>query len=112
MRLLVTRPEPAGARTAARLRASVHDVLVTPVLQIEFVPDPEFGDAPFGALVLTSANAVAALAQHKRLRELRTLPAYTVGRRTAEAIRTLGFTPVSADGNQDDLVALIGAHSA
>ena len=111
MRLLVTRPEPAGARTAVRLRAFGHDVTVMPVLRVEFVPDPELGDGSFGALILTSANAAQALAQHKRLSELQTLPAYTVGRRTAEAARALGFTPISADGNQEDLVALIASHS-
>src|SRR5882724_10540206 len=112
MRLLVTRPEPAGARTAARLRALGHDVILMPVLRVELVPNPELGDGPFGALILTSANAVQALAlaQHKRLSELQILPAYTVGRRTAEVARALGFAPISADGNQEDLVALIASH--
>ena len=91
MRLLVTRPEPAGARTATKLRAAGHDVILMSVLQVEFVPHPEFGDGPFDALVLTSANAVQALARHKRLSELQNLPVYTVGRRTAAAARLLGF---------------------
>jgi uroporphyrinogen-III synthase len=111
MRLLVTRPEPAGARTAARLRAVGHDVIVMPVLQIEFIPDPELGGDAFDALVLTSVNALRALAQHQRSSELKGLPVYTVGRRTAEAARAIGFAPISADGNQHDLVALIVAHS-
>src|SRR5437763_12493241 len=110
MRLLVTRPEPAGARTAARLRALGHDVLLMPVLRIEFIANPELGSGSFGALILTSAKAVEALAQFQRLGELRTLPAYTVGRRTAEAARAVGFAPISADGNQEDLVALIASH--
>src|SRR5712672_914868 len=106
MRLLVTRPEPAGARTAARLRALGHDVILMPVLRVELVPNPELGDGPFGALILTSANAVQALAQHRRLSELQILPAYAVGRRTAEAARAHGFAPISSDGNQEDLVTL------
>src|SRR5258706_13702250 len=106
MRLLVTRPEPAAARTAARLRACGHDVILMSVLQIEFVSDPDLGGGSFDALVLTSANAVQALARHKRLGDLQTLPVYTVGRRTAEAARALGFAPISADGNQHDLAAL------
>jgi len=109
MRLLVTRPEPAGARTAARLRALGHDVILMPVLRVELVPNPELGGGSFGALILTSANAVQALAQHKRLSELQILPAYTVGRRTAEAARALGFAPISADGNQEDLVSLFAS---
>ena len=111
MRLLVTRPEPAGARTADKLRARGHDVIVMPVLQIEFIPDPELGSKSFDALVATSVNGVQALARHAKLSELQTLPVYTVGRRTAEAARALGITPISADGNQDDLVGLIGVRS-
>ena len=109
MHLLLTRPEGAGARTAAKLRAQGHDVILMPVLLIELIANPDLGCGPFGALILTSANAVQALALHERLSELQTLPAYTVGRRTAEAARALGFAPLSADGNQDDLVALIGS---
>jgi uroporphyrinogen-III synthase len=86
-------------------------VIVMPVLQIEFIPDPELGGGSFDALVLTSVNAVQALGQHKRLSDLQTLPAYTVGRRTAAAAREIGLEPISADGNQHDLVALIGARS-
>lgn len=110
MRLLVTRPEPAAARTAANLRARGHDVLLAPVLRIACVADAELGHGPFGAVVLTSANAVRALAQHRRRAELQSLPAFVVGRRTADAARGLGFGDViSADGNQQDLVRLVGA---
>ena len=63
MRLLVTRPEPAGGRTAVRLRALGHYVILVPVLRVELVPNPELGDGSFGGLILTSANAVQALAQ-------------------------------------------------
>ena len=37
MRLLVTRPEPDNARTAAALRAKGHEVVLAPLLHIEAV---------------------------------------------------------------------------
>jgi uroporphyrinogen-III synthase len=44
---------------------------------------------------------------------LLSLPVFTVGRRTAQAARAAGFSTItSADGNQADLVRLIGAHRA
>jgi uroporphyrinogen-III synthase len=107
MRLLVTRPQDAALRTAAKLRGLGHDVMVTPVLRIDFIPDPELGRGPFGAVVLTSANAVEALAQHRRLPELQSLTAYAVGRRTMVAAQSAGFAATSADGNQQDLARLI-----
>src|SRR5262245_43786775 len=57
---------------------------------------------------MTSANAARAVAAHPRRVALVALPAFTVGRRTAEAARAAGFADVhSADGDKADLVALI-----
>jgi uroporphyrinogen-III synthase len=108
MRLLVTRPEPDGERTAAKLRACGHDVDVVSLLRIELVRDANVGSGPFAAMLMTSANAPSAISAHKRFPELRALPLFVVGRRTADAARAAGFTEVtSADGNQHDLVALV-----
>jgi uroporphyrinogen-III synthase len=107
VRLLVTRPQEDGERTAAALRARGHAVLVAPLLRIEAVA-ADLGPGPFGAVVTTSANAARALAQHPRLGELRGLPLYTVGQRSAEAARAAGFSTVhSADGDVRDLVSLV-----
>ncbi len=112
MRLLVTRPEPDNARTAERLRARGHDVLLAPLLRSE----PVAFDLPQVALagvVLTSANAARVLAGHADLAALVALPAFVVGRRTAAAARAAGFTQVhSADGDKDDLAGLIAAQFA
>jgi uroporphyrinogen-III synthase len=110
MRLLVTRPQEDAQRTAAALRARGHDVLLAPMLRIESVTDVDLGTEAFGAVVMTSANAAPVLAGHARRGELQALPTFVVGRRTAEAAGAAGFRHVeSADGNQDDLVALIRA---
>jgi len=61
MRLLVTRPEPESARTAAALRQRGHAVIEAPMLRIAPVPDVVLGPGPWVAVALTSINAVAAV---------------------------------------------------
>ena len=94
------------------LRARGHDVLMAPLLQIEALA-ADLGAAAWGALAITSANAVRALERHPRLPELMGLPLFVVGRRTAEVARAAGFGNVmSADGNESDLARLIAARVA
>jgi uroporphyrinogen-III synthase len=110
MRLLVTRPVPDGERTAATLRARGHDVIVGALLQIEALPHAKLGAGPWAGVLLTSANAVRALAQHARSAEFFRLPAFTVGQRTAQAAKAAGFAEVvSADGSAADLALLVVA---
>jgi uroporphyrinogen-III synthase len=110
MRLLVTRPEPDCERTAALLRGQGHQVLEQALLRIEPVVDAEFGPGPWAAVLFTSANAVRAIAAHRRFNELAGLPAYTVGERTRAAAAAIGFASVmSADGDVEALVRLIVA---
>jgi uroporphyrinogen-III synthase len=110
MRLLVTRPEPDGALTAEALRARGHDVMLAPLLDIEPLPDADLGAGPWGGVLITSANAVRAVAAHARKPELLALPLYAVGRRSAEAARAAGFADVvSADGDAADLARLVVA---
>jgi len=108
VRLLVTRPEPDGARTAAVLRTRGHDVLVASLLRVEAVADADAGDGPWAGVIITSANAARAIASHPRRAELVKLPLFAVGRRSAEAARAAGFGEVtSADGDARDLVRLV-----
>jgi uroporphyrinogen-III synthase len=110
MRILVTRPEPDGERTAQKLRARGCDVLLGPVLRIKLLDKAELGEGPWDAVAMTSANAAHALERHSRRLEMTRLPALTVGRRTAEAARAVGFSDIaSADGNEQALAHLIGA---
>jgi len=110
VRLLVTRPDPEGERTAAVLRQHGHEVLLEPLLRIEPAADAELGDGPWAAIVFTSANAVRAVAAHRRFGELARLPAYAVGKRTQAAAIAAGFAPVtSADGDVNALAELISS---
>src|SRR4051794_17823939 len=94
------------------LRERGHDVLMAPLLHIEAVA-VDLGAAAWGAVAITSANAVRALERHPRLPELAALPLFVVGGRTAQVARATGFGNVmSADGNESDLARLIAAHVA
>jgi uroporphyrinogen-III synthase len=105
MRILLTRPEPDNARSAARLRARGHDVILAPLMRGETLA-ADFG-GPFAAVLMTSANAARAALEHPRFSELVRLPALTVGDHSAEVARAAGFTDVeSAHGALDDLVRL------
>ena len=60
MAILVTRPHPDNEATAARLRAKGFEVLLAPMLRLEGVPFHDDGQAQYGAIVVTSANALRA----------------------------------------------------
>ena len=110
MRFLLTRPQADAERTAAALRARGHEAIIAPLLDLEIVPDAELGAGPWTALLVTSANAVRAIAGHKRRDELHGVAVFTVGERSAQAMRDSGFRDVtSAGGNVTDLAALVAA---
>lgn len=113
MRVLVTRPETEGERTAALLRSCGHEVVLEPLLRIEAIADAELRAGPWQAALMTSANAARAIAAHRRAHTFVGLPAYVVGARTKAAAATAGFDPVySADGDVGDLIALVSAKLA
>jgi uroporphyrinogen-III synthase len=111
MRLVVTRPEPDGERTAAALRARGHVVLEAPLMQVEPIDADLSGG--WGGVVITSANAPAAIAANAAREALTARPLFAVGRRSAEAARQAGFTDVtSAGGDVRDLVTLLAERRA
>ena len=64
MAVLVTRPHPDDETTATALRARGFDVLRAPMLRFEPVPFQDDADATYGAVIVTSANALRAIAPH------------------------------------------------
>jgi uroporphyrinogen-III synthase len=98
VRLLVTRPQPDAERTAAALAGRGHQVACAALLRMELIPDAELGSGPWSAVVVTSANALTAVATHPRRAALLGLPVFAVGRRTASAARAAGFLDVTAAG--------------
>lgn len=101
MRVLVTRPEPGASATARRLAARGHQAVLAPLAAIVPVPAELPLAEAIQAVVVTSANALPALAA------FRARPLLTVGDATAAAARAAGFTDVaSAHGDGAALAAL------
>jgi uroporphyrinogen-III synthase/outer membrane murein-binding lipoprotein Lpp len=105
MRVLVFRPQPDADRSASALRERGKQPVVAPLFSV--VPGEEEPPAgPFDALILTSGNAVPALARAPQDWRGR-LPAYCVGTRTTELAGEAGFTAHAAEGNRAALLALL-----
>lgn len=109
--LLVLRPEPGAAATAARARELALEAVVAPL----FTLTPRAWSPPGGtpdALLLTSANAVRLAGPLPPA--WRALPVYAVGRATAGAAADAGLRVVhagEADGRAAAAAALEAGHS-
>ncbi|MBP0111429.1 uroporphyrinogen-III synthase [Bradyrhizobium vignae] len=98
MSILVTRPHPDNETTAVNLRARGHLVLLAPALKFEPVAFLGESEAPYGAVLVTSANAIRAVAAQLRDLGLLELPLFAVGEHTAAAAREAGFVEVIVAG--------------
>ncbi|WP_289035256.1 uroporphyrinogen-III synthase [uncultured Roseibium sp.] len=108
MRFLLTRPAPDCARSAARLRALGHEAVEAPMLKMVATDPGALDLAGVSAVTVTSGRVAGLLANRSDLSALLELPVYTVGNRSAEAMRAAGFDRVlSANGDFADLVNLI-----
>lgn len=103
-RVLITRTQPGADETAARLASAGYSPIVSPVLSLVALPhDLNLGGAQ--GLVFTSANGVRFFSDVSARRDLR---AWCVGPATLAAAQAAGFQACEhADGNADDLAALI-----
>lgn len=94
MAVLVTRPSPDDAQTAKNLRARGYEVLCAPMLRFEAVPFQDDEKVKYGAVVVSSANALRAAASKLSDSPLLKLPLFAVGDHTAAAAREAGFGEV------------------
>lgn len=94
MAVLVTRPHPDDEATAGLLRARGFEVLQAPMLRFEPVPFHDDADERYGAIIVTSANALRAIASHLGNSRLLKLPLFAVGEHTASTARDAGFGEV------------------
>lgn len=108
MRVLVTRPEPSAAKTAAQLRRRGHQPVLLPLMQAQHRIDTllqALAEAP-SALAVTSGEAVRVLASlEEDLSPLLALPVFAVGTTTAQAAQNLGFTDVHVGGGDGEALA-------
>jgi uroporphyrinogen-III synthase len=114
MAVLVTRPHPDGEATAAGLRAKGLNVLLAPMLRFEPVAFHDDADARYGAVIVTSANALRGIEAHLAGSKLLKLPLFAVGEHTAVAARKAGFNNViaangDATGLRDSVLASVKA---
>jgi uroporphyrinogen-III synthase len=110
MRLIVTRPEPEATRTARALIRLGHEAILSPMLDIVLDSKAPIPAGAYQALVVTSSNAVRALAARADNKVARGLPLFAVGDQTALEARRAGFGNArSAGGALADLVALLSA---
>ncbi len=111
MAILVTRPAPDNAATAAALRARGFEVVPAPMLVFQPLPFRHDSNIRYRGVILTSANAIRAIAAHPMLARLQALPAFAVGATTAQAARDAGFGDVrAAEGDASALRELIAAN--
>ena len=104
MAILVTRPHPDDETTAAALRAKGLKVLQAPMLRFEPIAFHDDADARYGAVIVTSANALRGIEAHLQGHRLLKLPLFAVGEHTADAARRVGFSNViSASGEATSL---------
>lgn len=101
--VLITRPEPAAAATARLLEAKGYVPFVAPMLAVQpgLLRRPS---SPPQAILITSANAVAALAACDR-----TTPVMAVGDATAARAAAAGFTQVISAGRDARALAALVA---
>jgi uroporphyrinogen-III synthase len=110
MAILVTRPQPDNAATAAALRGRGFTVLLAPMLRFEPVAFYDDSEVRYGAIIVTSANALRAIEAHLTGSRLLELPLFAVGEHTAETARRAGFEKVIvADGDAAALRDLMSA---
>jgi len=108
MAVLVTRPRPDDEATASALRARGFEVLRAPMLRFEPVPFHDDADARYGAIIVTSANALRAIMPHLAGSRLLNLPLFAVGEHTASVARDAGFGEVmTAKGDAAALRELV-----
>ncbi len=70
MAILVTRPHPEDEVTAAGLRARGFEVLLAPMLRFEPVAFDDDEEMRYGAVIVTSANALRGIERQLRDRGL------------------------------------------
>lgn len=101
MAILITRPAADQTTTTATLQAKGLEALQAPMLRFEPVAFQIESTERFDAVLVTSANALRAIAQTPAGTRWHDLPLFAVGERTAEVARAAGFQQVyvaSGDG--------------
>ncbi len=101
MRVLVTRPQHSGERTAKRLRELGHEPILLPLSHPVHDANAALRglSTTKGSIAITSAETIRALTAHDaELAVHLARPVFAVGDATAEEARAIGFSSVTASG--------------
>lgn len=111
MRILVTRPEADCEDMRRVLTAAGHSIVISPLLTILSEPIPDIRADDIAALVITSQNALRALAGNPQLEHLTSVKTFVVGPRTFAMARELGFRHIiEGPGTGAELAELLKDH--
>lgn len=110
MHLLLIRAEPDAGRTAQALRGLGYTVTISPLMRLRPLPDVRLPKRRYQAILVTSANAMRVLLDHRERALFADCPLLAVGDQSALMAGRAGFAKTrSAGGSLDDLVALVGS---
>lgn len=116
MRIVVTRPQRSGERTAAKLEALGHRPVLLPLFHPIHHGERAISalSAPLAAIAVTSAEALRALDTfEEQLAPHLSKPLFAVGGATAQAAKNTGFGQIlTASGDALGLTALVTEHRA
>lgn len=108
MRILLTRARADAERTAARLTAIGHDVVLSPVIEIE-AAGAKLPSGNFDAVIATSANAFVS----GEVQLFTRTALYVVGERSGEAAQRAGWSaPIYVSENAQALIARLRTESS
>ncbi len=112
MRLLITRPAADSVELKAHLLGQGHEVLIEPLVEINFEDTDPIELAGVQALVATSRNGLRALAHSPEFDLALSLPVFAVGPGTTATARALGMTHVlKGPATARDLISFITEHA-
>lgn len=108
MEMLITRPQPDAEATRERLNALGIEAEIAPMMSRQNLPFNVPSPEGFGAVALTSTNALRSLVDADLVAPFVDKPVFAVGDRTANEARALGFSDVTAaEGTLGTLVTAL-----
>lgn len=110
VRILVTRPEPDAEAFARDLHALGIEAVRQPLLLTRYLACDWDALANAAGVIVTSRNAVRALAQSNRMAAVLHLPLFAVGEETARQARNAGFSDIrTGEGTAEALARHISS---
>jgi uroporphyrinogen-III synthase len=108
MHLIITRPQPDAEELQRALEVRGHRVTAAPLLDIRMGSQRQIAKRSYQAVLITSANAARALAEHPACARLLSKPVFAVGPQSRAAAAAVGFpSVVQAGGDVGAVIARV-----